>query len=640
MTLNRSPSLPRRRTRAAVLAALVAAGVLIASVAPAHLASAAAPAAVTGLSVDPGYEPGELYVSWDAHPGDPAAYRVSWAPDGDVFRTYTDTEWNAFPEENELTISGLEPGALYMVRVRARFTNNNGDWSWVETGAAATESRPRITTPKKATSQSGQEAWGVEPSKEPSQGKQDEDPDEGSSQIEPRNHEPEREFLLDEFDSIDCGNSACTRHRSYRVSLTAGRRYVAEVWGSSNAQGGNAELLVITAVESPNQANLGSDYSAVGITLREPRVIFTASEIPGWHLVKVRIDAERHPQGEPWTFRVVVYPYVPYEDCAASTKTTCTAAVGGETPGEFEIASLSRSDEDWFEVGLVGGQLYEVVLRGDSSAHKAVGNPWLKGVFDHRGRLLDSDGNVHPYPYFGSTQGTADGDSGPGSTALTYFTPRSSGTYYVGAGAGGGANSRDGHYVLAVHTPATDVLANDDCLPGMTAGAFSVYADIIFRYFYGQRLGLPNTQAHYDAANVRLAGNDLAAHDQNCEIGGGETVQGRIEHRGLLSGRFSGRVLVESERDWFRAHLTAGTRYQVEVNTRQGGMHHPDLGPMYDADGVEVRDGNGGSGDAAYSERHHFTPTVDGDYYIEVAAASSSGPFNTGRYWLTLTEAP
>lgn len=134
------------------------------------------------------------------------------------------------------------------------------------------------------------------------------------------------------------------------MSLTAGRRYVAEVWGSSHARGGNAELLVITAVESPNKANLGSDYSAVGITLREPMVIFTASEIPGWHLVKVRIDAERHPQREPWTFRVVVYPYVPYEDCAASTKTTCTAAVGGETPGELEIASLSRSDEDWFEV--------------------------------------------------------------------------------------------------------------------------------------------------------------------------------------------------------------------------------------------------------------------------------------------------
>ena len=101
MTLNPSPSLPRRRTRAAVLAALVAAGVLVAAVTPANLA-AAAPPAVTGLSVEPGYEPGELYVSWDAHPGDPAAYRVSWAPDGDVFRTYTDTEWNAFPRRERV----------------------------------------------------------------------------------------------------------------------------------------------------------------------------------------------------------------------------------------------------------------------------------------------------------------------------------------------------------------------------------------------------------------------------------------------------------------------------------------------------------------------------------------------------------
>ncbi|WP_419863180.1 fibronectin type III domain-containing protein [Candidatus Poriferisodalis sp.] len=636
MARNRYSSIPHRRMRAAVLAALVATGVLIAAVAPANLASAAAPAAVTGLSVEPGAEIGSLYVSWDAHPGGPAAYRVSWAPDGDVFRTYTDTEWNAFPEENELTISGLEPGELYMVRVRARFTNNNGDWSWVETGAAATETTRKSTPPEKETSEGAGEDWSVEPEKE----SRPDEADEESSRIGPRDHEPEREYLLDEFDSIDCGNSACTRHRSYRVSLTAGRRYVAEAWGSSNARGGNAELLVITAVESPNKANLGSDYSAVGITLREPRVVFTASEIPGWHLVKVRIDAEKHPQGEPWTFRVVVYPYVPYEDCAASTKTTCTAAVGGETPGELEIASLSRSDEDWFEVGLVGGQLYEIVQRGDSTAHKALGNPWLQGVFDHRGRLLDSYGDVHPYPYFGSTQGTADGDSGPGNTALTYFTPRSSGTYYIGAGAGGGANSRHGHYVIEVHTHATDVLANDDCLPGMTAGAFSVYADIIFRYFYGQRLSLPNTQAHYDAANARLAGNDLAAHDQNCEIAVGQTVTGRIEHNGLLSGRFSGTVRVDGERDWFRAHLTAGTRYRVEVDTTNHGMHHPDLGPIYDADGVQVRGGNGGSGDGPYSERYYFTPTVDGDYYIEVAGPASSGPFNTGRYWLTLTEAP
>ena len=70
MTLNRSPFLPRRRMRAAVLAALVATGVLVATVAPANLA-AAAPPAVTGLSVEPGFEPGELYVSWDAHPGRP-----------------------------------------------------------------------------------------------------------------------------------------------------------------------------------------------------------------------------------------------------------------------------------------------------------------------------------------------------------------------------------------------------------------------------------------------------------------------------------------------------------------------------------------------------------------------------------------
>ncbi|MYE09679.1 MAG: hypothetical protein F4Y05_08755, partial [Acidimicrobiaceae bacterium] len=65
------------------------------------------PAAVTGLSVQAGDAPGELHVSWDPHPNGAVDYRVKWAPVGQNFKKIKETDWNAFPVDNELTISGL-----------------------------------------------------------------------------------------------------------------------------------------------------------------------------------------------------------------------------------------------------------------------------------------------------------------------------------------------------------------------------------------------------------------------------------------------------------------------------------------------------------------------------------------------------
>jgi len=92
---------------------------------------------VTGLSVQAGDAPGELHVSWDPHPNGPVDYRVKWAPTGQSFKKIQDTDWNAFPVDNELTISGLWPGQSYKVQVRARFSGPAGRWSPVVIGTAA-----------------------------------------------------------------------------------------------------------------------------------------------------------------------------------------------------------------------------------------------------------------------------------------------------------------------------------------------------------------------------------------------------------------------------------------------------------------------------------------------------------------------
>ena len=95
-------------------------------------------AAVTGLAVTAGAAAGEIDVAWDAHPKGPVDYRVVWAPDGEGFRSVSDSDWNVFPTTNQVTLSGLEPGSAYKVKVRARFASRKSSkWSTVVTGVAA-----------------------------------------------------------------------------------------------------------------------------------------------------------------------------------------------------------------------------------------------------------------------------------------------------------------------------------------------------------------------------------------------------------------------------------------------------------------------------------------------------------------------
>ena len=78
-------------------------------------------AAVTGLSATPGSNPGEIDVSWDAHPAGAKDYRVAWKPVGGSFRRPGNTNWNAKPTATGMTITGLTEGSEYKVKVRARF---------------------------------------------------------------------------------------------------------------------------------------------------------------------------------------------------------------------------------------------------------------------------------------------------------------------------------------------------------------------------------------------------------------------------------------------------------------------------------------------------------------------------------------
>ena len=56
-------------------------------------------------------------------------YRVNWTVHDVSYPTWTDLSGNAFPTGNSLTLTGLDHGTLYKVRVRARYDGPAGPWS-------------------------------------------------------------------------------------------------------------------------------------------------------------------------------------------------------------------------------------------------------------------------------------------------------------------------------------------------------------------------------------------------------------------------------------------------------------------------------------------------------------------------------
>ena len=114
--------------------------------------------------------------------------------------------------------------------------------------------------------------------------------------------------------------------------------------------------------------------------------------------------------------------------------TTGTVAVGGSATGEAE----HPDDHDWFAVELEAGTLYKIDLMGEWTAHGTLYDPYLRGIHDADGELVD---------------GTTNDSSGEWRNSRVYFTPDESATYYVAAGADRGYV---GTYTLSVTELADD----------------------------------------------------------------------------------------------------------------------------------------------------------------------------------------
>ena len=117
------------------------------------------------------------------------------------------------------------------------------------------------------------------------------------------------------------------------------------------------------------------------------------------------------------------------DDYSSTTQTTGTVAVDGSTRGNIETSG----DHDWFAVTLDAGSTYRIDLEGYWTGDGTLYDPYLHGVYDANGVLLD---------------GTTDDDAGTGYyNSLVFFTAQEAGTYYVAAGA---YDDEGGTYTLSV----------------------------------------------------------------------------------------------------------------------------------------------------------------------------------------------
>ena len=90
---------------------------------------------------------GQIEASWVAPSETPRDYRISWAKVGENFISHQDG--NAYSTEPTYTITGLEGGTEYKVRVRARYNRSAGAWSaeaTVTVVAASPNQAPRFTS--------------------------------------------------------------------------------------------------------------------------------------------------------------------------------------------------------------------------------------------------------------------------------------------------------------------------------------------------------------------------------------------------------------------------------------------------------------------------------------------------------------
>ena len=467
----------------------------------------------------------------------------------------------------------------------------------------------------------------------------------------------------------------------FRVTLEEDKLYRIDLEGRDTGAGTLIDPY-LRGVYDENGVRLDGTTADSRGTGNNSRVYFTALNEGTYY---VAAGADGYLRG---TYRLSVTDVtgVILDDIAGGTGTEATVVVGGSETGEINYAE----DRDWFRVTLQAGNTYRIDLKGRDTGAGTLWDPYLRGVHDEHGVLIDGTTNNNRIR------------SAPDSQL--YFTAEESGIHYVAAGAYFGGQGTYRLSVTDVTDPTDDFSAGTGRpgtvvvggtatgeinhprdrdwfavtleanttyridLEGMSTGDGTLY-DPYLRGVYDEHgvllagtsnndggTGLRNSRvtftapkdgtyyvaaggnkawaSHYSEGTYTLSVTDDLTDDFAAEAG---TGTGTV----AVGGTATGEVETPGDRDWFAVTLEANKVYRIDLQgsqTRNGPLWvwDPYLHGVHDEHGVRFA----GTANDNYvrgrnnNSRVYFTAEGDGTYYV---AAGAAGHWQ-GTYELSVKE--
>ncbi|MEQ1888713.1 MAG: pre-peptidase C-terminal domain-containing protein [Alphaproteobacteria bacterium] len=447
----------------------------------------------------------------------------------------------------------------------------------------------------------------------------------------------------------------------FRISGTAGTTYQIDVQGADTAQGTLVDPFLSIYNSAGADTELSDDDSGDGLNSSFFLTVTTGGDF--YFAVSSYGDGTG-------TYRLSASA-VAADDFADSASTAGLLTIGAATTGNIGAPlGDSAPDLDWFRVNLTAGTRYQFDMEGSDTSGGTLTDSFLT--------LFNSNGEY---------AGVYDDDSGSGLNARFLFTPSTSGVYFVEAAS---ANSGMGTYRISAAVSTAPVIVDDFSATAATAGSLiagnSVSGNIeVSRDTDWFRIQLTEgTRYQFDLEGVDTSsgtlsdpflslfnsngvdtgqsdddsgaglnsslfftatstgtyflaagafGEDTGTYRLNTVVVGTsadrDDFAGSTSTTGLLTvGSFvSGTVERPLDSDWFRINLTAGTRYQFDMegmSSARGTVADPFL-RLFNASGTYagVFTDNGGTG---MNSRFVFTPTESGVYYLD-ATSSDFGSY-------------
>lgn len=246
------------------------------------------------------------------------------------------------------------------------------------------------------------------------------------------------------------------------------------------------------------------------------------------------------------------------DDAPVNASTTLLAAVGVSANGIID----APGDRDWIGVDLTAGSRYQIDLRGAETGGGTLADPYLRGVYSATGVQVAA----------------GDDDGGAGLDSRMFFTPNTSGNYFIEASGFG----------------------ND-------AGSYTVNVSVS-----GGTSAAPGQQVTTDLPNDITTPALLTV---------GSSISSNIEASG--------------DTDWIRLELVAGHLYEVNLEgspTGAGTLADPYIAGIHDANGTLLAGTSDDDSGAGTNASTSFVPNVAGNYFVAARAYADA----TGSYSLSV----